>query len=552
MRKDNIIRIYEKSFREHRELPALTDYFGRETFSYYETAKEVAKLHMFFSKAGIKKGDRIAIVGRNTPRWAIAHTATLTYGAVCVPILHDFSANDISHLINHSEAKLLFAGDNHWDMVDGNLVKNIRAAISLTDFSCLYERYGNSLTDFQNNILIHYRSAYPKGFTSGDISYGDIPDDTVAVINYTSGTTGFSKGVMLTIGNITANVVFALGHEFHRRNSNVLSLLPLAHTYGCVFDMMTALAAGSHITLLGKAPAPKTLVEAMQDVRPDVICTVPIVFDKIVRKHILPLLDTRLARAASKTTLGDSVVSSGIRKKMMSLFGGEIKEVIIGGTPASREITDLVYRIKFPLTVGYGMTECGPLISYSPNEEYIPGTCGKVVPGMEIRIDSADPQNIPGEILVRGGHVMAGYYRNDEANARAFDAEGWLHTGDIGTLAPDGTLAVRGRCNYMIPAEDGASVCPEEIESRLNIMNCVMESLVVRRNGKLVAFVVPDYEQADSGNLTMSSLKKVMKENLDELNSLLPPFEQVSDIILYPEEFEKTPKKSIKRFIYTG
>jgi len=551
MSQDNIVRMYENSFREYRELPALTDYFKNETFSYYEMAKEVAKLHMLFSKAGLRKGERIVLVGRNNPRWVITYIASLTYGAVIVPLLQDFNSNDINHIITHSEAKLVFAGDLHWDMIDEEQLKNVKAVFSLTDFGCIYERFGTEITGYRENLLSHYRSKYPKGFTINDITYDEVPDDYVAVISYTSGTTGFSKGVMLTIGNITANVSFALGKNFHYPGSRVLSLLPLAHIYGCVFDMLTPIAAGSHITLAGSTPSVKISLKAMHDVKPHLMCIVPAMMEKIVRRQLLPLAEHRLMKLVTKIPVADNVIRTSIRKKLISSFGGEIGEVNIGGASLNREVADFLVQIKFPFTVGYGMTECAPLISYSPHEEYKTGSCGSVIPGMEVHIESDDAQNVPGEIIVKGPHVMTGYFKSPELTQKVLK-DGWLYTGDIGTMDPDGTLYIRGRGESVIRLPEGQAIYPEEIESRLNVMDCVMESLVIGRHGKLVALVVPDYEQADAQGITVSGLREVMKENLKTLNSLIAPFEAVSDIILYPEEFEKTPKKSIKRFIYTS
>lgn len=543
--------MYETSFREYRELPALTDYFKNETFSYYEVAKEIAKLHMLFSKAGLKKGERIALVGRNNPRWVITYIAALTYGAVIVPLLQDFNDNDINHIISHSEARLVFAGDIHWDMIDEGQLKNVKAVFSLTDFQCVYEKFGTEITNYRENLLSHYRSKYPKGFTINDIAYDEIADDSVAVISYTSGTTGFSKGVMLTVDNITANVAFALEKKFHYQGSRVLSLLPLAHIYGCVFDMLTPLSAGSHIVLLGNTPSVKISLKAMHEVKPHLMCMVPAMMEKIVRRQLLPLAENRLMKLFTKIPVADNVIRTGIRKKLLSSFGGEIMEVNIGGAPLNREVAEFLVQIKFPFTVGYGMTECAPLISYSPHEEYKPGSCGRVIPGIEVHIESDDPQNIQGEITVKGPNVMKGYFKDPALTSKTIK-DGWLHTGDIGTMDPDGTLYIRGRRESAITLPEGQLIYPEELESRLNVMDCVMESLVLERHGRLVALVVPDYEQADAQGITVSALRDVMKENLKTLNSLIAPFEAVSDIILYPEEFEKTPKKSIKRFIYTN
>lgn len=551
MLQENLIRMYEASFREHRELPALTDYFKRETFSYYEMAKEIAKLHMLFKEANLKKGDKVALIGRNNPRWVMTYVATITYGAVIVPILQDFNPNDVNHIINHSESKLLFLSDNFWDVIDENQVKDIKAVFSLTDYRCIYERNGESLTRFQANILKHYRTVYPKGFRAEDIAYPDIPNDSVCLLSYTSGTTGFSKGVMLTVNNLTGQVAFCLPKKRHFTGSRILAFLPLAHAYGCAIDMLCSLAAGTHITLLGRIPSPKILLEALAEVKPNVVCSVPLIVEKVVKKQIFPILGKGWMRAALKVPGLDNTIYTTIRKKLIAAFGGQIIEIVIGGAALNAEVEEFLLKIKFPIVVGYGLTECGPLVSYSGHETYKSRSVGAVVaPYMEAKIDSPDPENVPGEILVRGDHVMKGYYKNDKATAEMFNEEGWLMTGDMGTLDSDGMLYIRGRYKTMILLANGQNVYPEEIEAKLNNLRCVMESLIVERDGKLVALVVPDYEQADLEGIVNGGLQKVMDDNLKELNTLVAPYEKVSSIVLYPTEFEKTPKKSIRRYLY--
>lgn len=553
MLKENLIKEYERSFRENRELPALTDYFKQETFSYYEMAKEIAKLHLLFDACKIKKGDRIAVVGRNNPRWCIAYIATITYGAVIVPILQEFHPNDINHILNHSGSELLFAGDTFWDHVETDGNESLKAAFSLTDFGCIYERDGDTIGKFQRNIVRHYRSRYPKGFAVEDISYPEIGGDQVVILNYTSGTTGFSKGVMLTLNNMTGNiVVFGMNQHIFFRGSRTLSFLPLAHAYGCAFDMLLPLASGTHITLLGKVPSPRILLEAMAVVKPHVICCVPLILEKIYRKQIQPLLCKGPMRIALKLPLIDTALYSAMRKKLLDAFGGQVVEFIVGGAPMNADTEDFLQKIGFPYTVGYGMTECGPLISYAWWEQYRKGSCGRFLEGLlEVRIDSSDPEHLAGEILVRGEHVMKGYYRNDEATRQVLDADGWLHTGDMGTLDADGNIFIRGRCKSMILGPSGQNIYPEEIEAKLNNLYCVMESLVLEREGKLVALVVPDYEQADADRVPHDRLQAVMEENLKELNTQLAPYERIGEIVLYPTEFEKTPKRSIRRYLYT-
>ena len=561
MLQENLLKIYETSFRENREMSALTDYFKGETFSYYEMAKEIAKIHLLFKKAGIKQGDKIALIGRNNPRWCITYMGTITYGAVIVPILQDFTPADIIHIINHSESRLLFLGDNFWDVIEEDQIKQIEAVFSLTDFHAIYERDGKSLTKFQRDIVKNYRTKYPRGFSVNDIKYPEIPNDQVVLLNYTSGTTGYSKGVMLTVNNLTSNVMFAAttintqtGQRYFQKGGRTLSFLPLAHAYGCAFDFLAPLAVGGHITLLGKIPAAKILLEAMAVVKPTIICCVPMILEKVYRKQVLPMLEKGPMSIAMKIPLLNSAIYSVIRKKLMDAFGGNVGIFIVGGAPMNQETESFLMKIKFPITIGYGMTECAPLISFTPDNEFKAGSCGRFLKGLlEVRIDSEDPQRVAGEILVRGEHVMKGYYKNDKDTHKVLDEEGWLHTGDMGTMDPDGTLYIRGRSKTMILSGNGQNIYPEEIEDKLNNMYMVLESLVLDAgNGRLRALVVPDYEQADAEGVDKSELPQIMQNNLQELNAQLAAYERVSDITIYPTEFEKTPKRSIKRFLYSA
>ncbi len=556
----NLIKIYEQSFRDNREMSALTDYFKGESFSYYEMAKEIAKMHLLFGKAGIKRGDKIALIGRNNTRWCITYIATITYGAVIVPILQDFAPNDVVHIINHSESKLLFLGDNFWDDIEEDQIPQIDAVFSLTDFHVIYERSGHSMTKYVNNIVRQYRTAYPRGFSVNDIKYPDIPNDAVCLLNYTSGTTGSSKGVMLTVNNLTGNVLFALsvdnpltGEPYFHRGGRTLSFLPLAHAYGCAFDFLTQLACGAHITLLGRIPSPKILVEAMQVTRPTVICSVPLVLEKVYRKSILPLLEKGPMSIAMKIPLINTAIYSTIRSRLMEQFGGCLNLFIVGGAALNQETEAFLRKIKFPITVGYGMTECAPLISFSDHQEFKPGSCGKYIKGyIEARIESPDPEHRPGELLVRGENVMKGYFKNDKATSAVLGADGWLRTGDMCTMDPDGTLYIRGRSKTMILTGSGQNIYPEEIEDKLNNMYMVLESLVVENNGKLTAIVVPDYELANMEGIDVERLPDIMSENLKSLNSVVASYERIANIVIYPKEFEKTPKRSIKRYLYNA
>ena len=558
MLQENLIRMYEESFRTHRELPALTDYFKGETFSYYEMAKEIAKLHLFFKKAEIHRGDKIALVGRNNPRWCITYLATITYGAVIVPILQDFAPADIVHIVNHSESRLLFVGDNYWDIIEEDEIARIDAVLSLTDFHVIYERRGKSLGVYMRDMVKNYRAKYKRGFSADDIKYPDIPNDQMVLLNYTSGTTGYSKGVMLTVNNLTGNVLVAknarntqTGTHYFVRGGRTLSFLPLAHAYGCAFDFLSPLAVGGHVTLLGKIPSPKILIEAMQMVKPTVICCVPLILEKIYRKQVLPLLEKGPMSIAMKIPLLNSAIYSAIRKKLIDSFGGEVVIFIVGGAPMNQETEAFLLKIKFPITVGYGMTECAPLISFTTDDLFKAGSCGMYIKEyLDLRIDSPDPEHTAGEIIVKGEHVMLGYYKNEKDTHAVLDPDGWLHTGDMGTVDPDGTLYIRGRSKTMILTGSGQNIYPEEIEDKLNNMYLVLESLVLEHNGKLHALVVPDYEQAEREGVDKNDLPQIMENNLKELNTVVAGYEHVAAITIYPTEFEKTPKRSIKRYLY--
>ena len=558
MLQENLIRMYEESFRAHRELPALTDYFKGETFSYYEMAKEIAKLHLFFKKAEIRRGDKIALVGRNNPRWCITYLATITYGAVIVPILQDFAPADIVHIVNHSESRLLFVGDNYWDIIEEDEIARIDAVLSLTDFHVIYERRGKSLGVYMRDMVKNYRAKYKRGFSADDIKYPDIPNDQMVLLNYTSGTTGYSKGVMLTVNNLTGNVLVAknarntqTGTHYFVRGGRTLSFLPLAHAYGCAFDFLSPLAVGGHVTLLGKIPSPKILIEAMQMVKPTVICCVPLILEKIYRKQVLPLLEKGPMSIAMKIPLLNSAIYSAIRKKLIDSFGGEVVIFIVGGAPMNQETEAFLLKIKFPITVGYGMTECAPLISFTTDDLFKAGSCGMYIKEyLDLRIDSPDPEHTAGEIIVKGEHVMLGYYKNEQDTHAVLDPDGWLHTGDMGTVDPDGTLYIRGRSKTMILTGSGQNIYPEEIEDKLNNMYLVLESLVLEHNGKLHALVVPDYEQAEREGVDKNDLPQIMENNLKELNTVVAGYEHVAAITIYPTEFEKTPKRSIKRYLY--
>lgn len=551
MIQENFIKIYEKSFRENWELPLYTDYGYGKTYSYGEVAEEIARLHLLFQHCSLRRGDKISLIGKNTSNWCIAYLATITYGAIIVPILQDFKPNDIHHIVNHSESTFLFTSDMIWETLEEEALSDLRAVFSLTDFKCLHQRDGENIQSFMRNIDAAMEKAYPKGFGRENVLYTELSNDKVMLLNYTSGTTGFSKGVMLTGNNLAGNVTFGIQSKLLMKGEKILSFLPLAHAYGCAFDFLTATAVGTHVTLLGKTPSPKILMKAFSEVKPNLIITVPLVIEKIYKNVILPLINKRSMKWALNIPVLDHQIYGQIRKKLIDALGGRFRQVIIGGAAMNPEVTEFFYKIKFPFTIGYGMTECAPLISYSDWDKFIPGSSGKILDTMEVRINSDDPYNHIGEIQVRGEHVMKGYYKNQEATEEVFTTDGWLRTGDLGTIDPEGNIYLRGRSKTMILGPSGQNIFPEEIESKLNNMPFIMESLVIERNKKLVALVYPDYDSLDSlGINTPEHIETVMNENLKNLNKLVANYEQVSKIQLYPTEFEKTPKKSIKRFLY--
>ncbi|MDE6408694.1 MAG: AMP-binding protein [Muribaculaceae bacterium] len=549
---ENFIKLYEKSFIENWDLPALTDYVSKRTLTYGRVAATIAEIHLFFETNGVKPGSKIALCGKDSTSWVLIYMATVTYGAVIVPILQDFNPVDVTHIVNHSEAEILFIDEHIFEHIDPEKFLNVKGVMTIgVETKVLHEKEGS---DFRNNLRLlrrRFRRRYPNKYSASDIKYIDRDNKEVVEINYTSGTTGFSKGVMLTGENLAGNVCFGLDTVLHFRSSRALAFLPLAHAYGCAFDMLTPLAAGSHITLLGKTPSPRVLIKALSEVKPNLVICVPLILEKIYKNQILPMISKGTMRWTLAVPFLDTYIYTKIRKKLIEVFGGEFEEVIVGGAPLNHEVEEFLHKIKFPFTVGYGMTECGPLISYTPWREFIVGSSGKTLPIMETKIDSPDPENIPGEICVKGTSVMKGYYKNPDATKAVFDKEGWLHTGDMGTRSADGTLFLRGRSKTMILSASGQNIYPEEIEAKLNNMPFVAESLVVERDGKLVGLVYPDYDALDRIGVTGADADPTMENIREELNKLVAPYERLAKIILVPHEFEKTPKRSIKRFLYT-
>ncbi len=553
MLNENLLTIYANSFKDNWELPALTDYITGDTMTYCDFARTVARYHLFYEQAGIKKGDKIALMGKNTTTWVTIFMSTITYGAVIVPVLQEFNPKDAQHIINHSDAEILFVTNHLWETFEFEKMPKLKAAISLDNLSVHAERYpeDNFIANLLKNLDNIFNDAYKKGFNERDVKYPVLPQDSLAVINYTSGTTGFSKGVMLTLNNLCGNVIYGIQSRLHYPGSKCLSFLPLAHAYGCTFDMLAPLAIGTHITLFGKLPSPKLLLKALNDVRPNLVICVPLILEKIYRKEILPMITKQAMRWALAIPFLDSAICARIRKKLVEAFGGEFEEIIVGGAPLNHEVEEFLHRIKFPFTVGYGMTECGPLISHTPWRQFQCLSSGRTLQGiMESRIDSPDPENIPGEICVKGENVMKGYYKNPEATNAVLDDDGWLHTGDMGTRSADGTIFIKGRYKTMILTSNGQNIYPEEIEAKLNNMLYVAESLIVERKNHLVALVYPDYETMDEVGITIDKLPEEMERVRIELNKLVAPYEKIDRIQLIPNEFEKTPKRSIKRYLY--
>lgn len=550
--KEGLLNIYARSFRDNWELPAVSDYNAGETLTYGDLSRRIAHVHLMFRTLGIKAGDKVALMGRNTSRWIEVFMATVTYGAVIVPVLQELSPQDAQHIINHSDAVMLFVNESICDTMDCERMPRLKAVISLDNNKVLHENPSMDAKVVKVLTVLPklFDKCYPKGFSRDDVQYTNRKAVSPAVINYTSGTTGFSKGVVLTLDNLCGNVQFGIDSRLHYRGSRCLSFLPLAHAYGCAFDMLTPLAVGTHITLLGRLPNPRVLLKALAEVRPNLVICVPLILEKIYRNQILPMLGKRSMRLALSLPLIDKAIYSKIRNRLVSAFGGEFEEVIVGGAPLNREVEEFLHKIKFPFTVGYGMTECGPLISYTPWRQFIVSSSGRTLPNMESKIDSIDERTVPGEICVRGQNVMKGYYKNPKATKAVIDADGWLHTGDMGTRTPDGTIFIKGRYKTMILTATGQNIYPEEIEAKLNNMPYVSESLVVERNGRLTALVYPDYEAMDAEGLTSVDLPEIMERVRSDLNKTVATYERIDAIQLRANEFEKTPKRSIKRYLY--
>lgn len=540
----------EKSIKDNWDKDALTDYLGA-TLQYHDVARKIEKLHILFENSGLKKGDKIALCGRNSSSWAVAFFATLSYGAVTVPVQHEFKPEQIYNIVNHSEAKLLFVGDVVATTIDGEQMPQLEGIIYLPDFSLILSR-SESLTNARENLNALFGKKYPKFFRAEDVNYFKDEADDLALINYTSGTTGFSKGVMLSYRSVRSNLAWATADlkPHIKPGSKVLCMLPMAHMYGMICEFICQFSFGSHLYFLTRLPSPSLIAQACTDISPAIIIAVPMVVEKIIRKNVFPKVQSTATRMLLKMPVVSKKVKERISAIVMEAFGGNAYELVTGGAALNKEIEDFLVSINFPVTSGYGATECGPMVTYSDYKDFVPGSCGTPVLNMEVKIVSPDPANVPGEVITRGENVMLGYYKNEEATKEVLDKDGWYHTGDLGTMSADGHLFLRGRIKNMLLGSNGQNVYPEEIEDKLNSMSMVSECIVVQRGDKIVGLVYPDFDEAKEMGFSQSDLQEIMEQNRLELNNMLPSFCHLSAIELRDEEFAKTPKKSIKRYLY--
>ena len=543
--------LIEQSIIKNWELDALTDYKGA-TLQYRDVARKIEKLHIIFQNSGIGKGDKIAICGRNSSNWAVVFLATLTYGAVAVPILHEFMPDQVHNIVNHSEAKLLFVGDMVAPTIQEEEMPHLEGILFIPDFSVIVSR-SEKLTYAREHLNEIFGHKYPKYFRQEHVNYykEENPEELL-LINYTSGTTGFSKGVMIPARALWSNYDFATGvlGDKVSRGDNIISILPMAHMYGMMFEFLFEFLIGCHIYFLTRIPSPAIIAQAFAEVKPAVIIAVPLVIEKIIRKKVFPKIQNNLMKLLLNMPVVSKKVNQKICEEVKNAFGGRFYEIIVGGAAFNQEIENFLHKINFPYTVGYGTTECAPIIAYSDYNDFVPGSCGKAVVHMQVEIESSDPQNIPGEIIVKGLNVMLGYYKNEEATNQVLDSNGWYHTGDLGIMDKDGNIFIKGRSKNMLLGSNGQNIYPEEIEDKLNSLALVGESIVLQREEKLVALVHPDMEEAESMGFSIDDIQKVMTQNLQTLNEMMPGYSKISDIILHEEEFEKTPKKSIKRYLY--
>lgn len=546
----SFLQLIEDSIKKNWDLDALTDYNGA-TLQYKDVARKIEKVHIFLEEAGVKKGDKIAICGRNSSHWGVTYLAILSYGAIVVPILHEFKADNIHHIVNHSDARMLYVGDRVWEDLNEQEMPKLEGIMLMTDFSVLVAR-NKKLLHAREHLNEIFGKKYPKNFRPEHVQYyKEQSPDELAMINYTSGTTSSSKGVMIPYRALWSNMDFARGVLDLFPGDKVVSILPMAHTFGMSFEFLYEFVVGCHVYFLTRIPSPKIISQAFADVKPRIIIAVPLVVEKIIKKKVLPQLEKNIwAQLMLNLPVLSDIVKKRICDQVTAGFGGNFIEVIMGGAPLNKEVESFLRSINFRYTVGYGMTECAPIISYEGWDKYKPYSCGKAAPRMEIMIDSPDPQNIPGEILTKGMNVMLGYYKNEEATKAVLTPDGWLHTGDLGVLDAEGNLTIRGRSKNMILGPDGQNIYPEEIESQLNSMPYVAECIVIQQEGKLVGLVYPDFDMGNKAGIVNGKMAAVMEENRVQLNQKLPNYCQIQKIKIFYEEFEKTPKKSIKRYLY--
>lgn len=546
--EQSFIALIEQSIKTNWYLNALTDYKGI-TLQYRDVARKIEKIHILLENAGIEKGDKIAICGRNSAHWTVTYLAVITYGAVVVPILHEFKADQVHNIVNHSEARLLFVGDQIWENLNEAAMPHLEGIIELKDFGVPVSR-SEKLAYARDHLNEIFGHKFPCRFRPDDISYEKEKSEDLAIINYTSGTTGYSKGVMLPYRSILSNVLYCKEKIGLKAGDSVVSMLPLGHVFGMTFDFLYGFTAGAHLWFLTRMPSPKIIAESFAEIRPRVIACVPLIVEKIFKKNILPKVDNKLGKLLLHVPIISDKIKELIKQKAMEVFGGNFIEIIIGGAPFNAEVEAFLKMIDFPYTIAYGMAECGPIICHSHWTELKLASCGKVAARMEAKVLSPNPSAIAGELVCRGANLMLGYYKNEEATRQVIDTEGWLHTGDMATIDEDGNVFIKGRCKNLLLTSSGQNIYPEEIESKLNNMPYVSESLIILQQDKLVGLIYPDSDDAFAHGLSQSDLVRVMEENRLELNKQLPAFSQIARFKLYPEEFEKTAKKSIKRFLY--
>ena len=546
--EQSFIALIEQSIKTNWYLNALTDYKGI-TLQYRDVARKIEKIHILLENAGIEKGDKIAICGRNSAHWTVTYLAVITYGAVVVPILHEFKADQVHNIVNHSEARLLFVGDQIWENLNEAAMPHLEGIIELKDFGVPVSR-SEKLAYARDHLNEIFGHKFPCRFRPDDISYEKEKSEDLAIINYTSGTTGYSKGVMLPYRSILSNVLYCKEKIGLKAGDSVVSMLPLGHVFGMTFDFLYGFTAGAHLWFLTRMPSPKIIAESFAEIRPRVIACVPLIVEKMFKKNILPKVDNKLGKLLLHVPIISDKIKELIKQKAMEVFGGNFIEIIIGGAPFNAEVEAFLKMIDFPYTIAYGMTECGPIICHSHWTELKLASCGKVAARMEAKVLSPNPSAIAGELVCRGANLMLGYYKNEEATRQVIDTEGWLHTGDMATIDEDGNVFIKGRCKNLLLTSSGQNIYPEEIESKLNNMPYVSESLIILQQDKLVGLIYPDSDDAFAHGLSQSDLVRVMEENRLELNKQLPAFSQIARFKLYPEEFEKTAKKSIKRFLY--